>query len=265
MHGKQIHLATRASHLKVMPDGKTKIYFLEAVVTGNQQIADLYKNSINIQTSYPYQYSIGPLPAAEETNLAHLLGHFAENLFGHNLPGLDEKLKGVDLHKLRITPGKKAVDVLKVQISEQNPITGDLVVSKYVLGESKQKLTSKNISEFGNMVKKIQNIKVKPNKLLSEEYLSKTILGKIKGNILLQDQALVKFAGILLNQIQYNFIVKELERANEKNILQLQKILSKKDKDIYIIVGGKIIKTLDECDLKVFYDLEEPFEVVENS
>lgn len=265
LHGKQIHLATRASYLKVLPDGKTKIYFFEAIVTGNKQIADLYKNSVNIQTSYPYQYSIGPLPAEKETDLAHLLGHFAENLFGHNLPGLDEKLKGIDLHKLRITPGKKAVDVLKVQISEQNSITGDLVVSKYVLGESKQKLTSKNIFEFGNMVKKIQNIKVKPNKLLSEEYLSKTILGKIKGNILLEDQTPVKFAGILLNQTQYDYIVDELKEANQKDTLQLQKILSKKDKDVYIIVGGKIIKTLDECDPGVFYDSEKFSEVVENS
>ena len=265
MHGKQIHLATRASHLKIMPDGKTKIYFFEAIVTGNQQIADLYKNSINVQTSYPYQYSIGPLPAEKETDLAHLLGNFAENLFSHNLPGLGQKIKGVDLHKLKLIPGKKAVDVLKVQISEQNPITGDLVVSKYVLGESKQKLTSKNIFEFSNMVKKIQNIKVKSNKLFSEEYLSKTILGKIKGNILLEDQTPVKFAGILLNRTQYNYIVEELKEASQKDTLQLQSILSKKDKDIYVIVGGKIIKALDECDPGVFYDSEKLSQVVENS
>ena len=81
----------------------------------------------------------------------------------------------------------------------------------------------------------------------------------------MEDQTPVKFAGILLNQTQYDYIVDELKEANQKDTLQLQKILSKKDKDVYIIVGGKVIKTLDECDPGVFYDSEKFSEVVENS
>ena len=243
-----LHVLLRQVKYQQLPDKKSAISLHEAIFTSNEQIANLYKTTQNQQLVYPYYFNLGNMSESTEQAMEHFLGQLAEEVFSERIPGFYPAMPETNVNLPKIKPGQKVIDAFRVKFSSEDS-DSKTIVSKMSTGEVKQRLESGNLIELKNLMAKIQKT---PSEVIHKKALIKSMAyAKLKGDVVLPEK-IFKFAGLLVNERQFQHINKNLEKAGNEKLIELARSISKKDKEALIIMKGEVINTIQDCDPGLF-------------
>ena len=180
--------------------------------------------------------------------MEHFLGQLAEEVFSERLPGFYPVMPEMNINFSKTKPGQKVIDAFRVKFSSK--FSGsETTISQMSSGEVKQRLESGNLIELKNLMTKVQKT---PSEAFHKKALIKYMAyAKLKGDVALPEKAF-KFAGLLVNERQFQHISKNLEKAGDEQLVELARSISKKDKEALIIIKGEVINTVQDCDPGLF-------------
>lgn len=243
-----LHVLLRQVKYQQLPDKKSTISLHEAIFTPSEQIANLYKTALTEHLSYPYHFNLGNMSESTEQAMEHFLGQLAEEVFSERLPGFYPVMPEMNVNFSKTKPGQKVIDAFRVKLSSK--FNGsETVISQMSSGEVKQRLESGNLIELKNLMAKVQKT---PSEAAHKKALIKYMAyAKLKGDVALPEKAF-KFAGLLVNERQFQHISKNLEKASDEQLVELARSISKKNKEALIIIKGEVINAVQDCDPGLF-------------